>query len=67
MPSSTLSYTDRGVILVDNSLHNVFNNELVALAYPQVDIDVYLAQTQAPGYFSNSGFLNAGTSPWVLV
>jgi len=63
LPASSLNTTSRTVLLENNSIHNIFNNELVALNYPQVDIDVYLAQTQAPGYFSNSGFLNAGTSP----
>lgn len=63
LPASSVNSSIRETLLVDNSIHNIFNNELVALGYQQVDIDVYLAQTQAPGYFANSGFLNAGTSP----
>lgn len=63
LPASMFSSTDRNVILGYNSLHAVFNNELIALGYPQPDIVVYLAQTQTSGYFSNNVFFNLETSP----
>ncbi len=63
LPLSTLDETSRTVLLVDNSIHNVFEQELIYLGIPQVDIDVYLVNTAAPGYFYDGGFLSAGTSP----
>ncbi len=63
LPPSTLNETDRNVILKDYSVYNVFYNQLTALGYNDTDIQIYLVNTQAPGYFTANGFLSAGTSP----
>ncbi len=65
LPPSTLNSHDRQVILKDYSLKNVFT-EQINEAYPgipQETIDLYLQNTEAPGYFNNNGFVQGGTSP----
>lgn len=65
LPPSNLNSTSRTEILGTYSLYNVFLNQ-VQIAYPgasEADIAPYLVNTQAPGYFNNTGFLQGGTAP----
>ena len=66
LPPSTLSSTDRAVILKEYSIKNVFTTEIKA-AWPGLDptmVAKYLKNTAAPGYFSNKkGFISGGVSP----
>lgn len=65
LPPSTLNSTSRPEILDTYSLYNVFMNQ-IQIAYPNAtpsDIAPYLVNTQAPGYFSNTGFIQGGTAP----
>lgn len=65
LPASNLNTSDRKTILKDNSIKNVFT-AVILEAYPTATPELiapYLKNTEAPGYFSNSGFLAAGTSP----
>ncbi len=63
LPPSNLDETSRTVLLGDFSIYNVFHNELIELGYQETDIQDYLINTQAPGYFNADGFVSAGTSP----
>jgi hypothetical protein len=70
LPPSTLNTTDRNVILTDYSIKNVFTqriNDWALLNYgqtpTQTQLDILLANTQAPGFFSADGFVCAGNSP----
>ena len=63
LPRNTLNSTDRNEILVTNSIHTVFNDQIVALGYDQEDVDNYLYNTDAPGYFVHSGFVQGGVAP----
>lgn len=63
LPSNSLNSTDRATILEINSIHNVFNNQIIALGYAQQDVDNYLYNTEAPGYFNHYGFIQGGTAP----
>ncbi len=64
LPPSNLNEDSRAVILETYSINNVFTQIITDLGiYTDEQIQAYLAQTQAPGYFSSGGFLNAGTSP----
>jgi hypothetical protein len=65
LPPSNLDETGRDVLLVDYSIKNVFTNEINSV-WPSLDPNIlamYLQNTEAPGYFSKSGFLSGGTSP----
>jgi len=63
LPRNSVSSTDRTELLVTNSIHTVFNDQIVALGYPQQDVDNYLYNTDAPGYFNHNGFIQGGTAP----
>ncbi len=70
LPSSDLNTTDRTVILKDNSLKDVLSAEVTAyfvsewgLTPTQQQLDEYLGDAEAPGYFNNAGFVQGGTSP----
>jgi hypothetical protein len=63
LPPSNLDASDRETLLVTYSIYNVFYNELIELGYQEQDIQDYLVNTQAPGYFNSQGFVSAGTSP----
>jgi hypothetical protein len=70
LPPSTLNSTDRNVILKDYSIKNVFTNRINAWFFAtygftpsQTDLDIYLVNTQAPGFFNADGFVVAGNSP----
>jgi len=63
LPRNSLNSTDRTELLVTNSIHTVFNDQIVALGYAQQDVDNYLYNTDAPGYFNHYGFIQGGTAP----
>lgn len=63
LPSNTLNTNSRSEILVDNALQTVFSNQIATLGYTQEDIDRYLYNTEAPGFFNNYGFVQGGTAP----
>jgi hypothetical protein len=65
LPPSNLDETDRDVLLLTYSLHDVFYNELMELGYSENDILDFIYNTQAPGYFNEYGFVSAGQSPSV--
>jgi hypothetical protein len=70
LPPSTLDNSTRKVLLGDYSIKNVLTeqiNEWFFLTFgihPDAnDLSNYLKNADAPGFFSNSGFVQAGTSP----
>jgi len=77
LPSSTADLSTREAILVDNSIKKVLTTEMtnfVVTAYAKVGITLqpdeiaayltpYLKNADAPGYFSNHGFVQGGTAP----
>jgi len=65
LPPSDLNSTDRKVILKDYSIKNVFTNEIYSVwpGITQMEVDYYLQNTDAPGFFNNNGFVQGGTSP----
>jgi hypothetical protein len=66
LPPNTLDNADRTVLLKDYSIKAVFTSEITA-TWPEIDqnaLNIYLSNTEAPGYFSdNNGFVSGGTSP----
>lgn len=65
LPPSNLDDPSRSVILSDYSIKNVFTNEIYSV-WPNINEEVvqaYLYNTEAPGFFSNNGFVQGGTSP----
>lgn len=70
LPMSNLDITTRSVILEDYSIFNVFSGYIGAWytqeyggEIPQDILDDYLQNTQAPGFFNNSGFVAAQNAP----
>ncbi len=65
LPPSGLDATSHSVLLGDYSIKNVFTNEIKTVwpNIPQADLDAYLYNTSAPGFFNNHGFVSAGTAP----
>ncbi|NBC84113.1 MAG: hypothetical protein GVY19_12160, partial [Bacteroidetes bacterium] len=72
LPPSGLDSDERNVLLVDNSIRNVFLMELKQAYFPNLNIEDiadipfinnYLKNTEAPGYFNANGFVAAGTAP----
>ena len=65
LPGGSLDSDDREVLLVENSLKNVFTAQIQATFpdLPQEQIDAYLQNTEAPGYFNSDGFIQGGESP----
>lgn len=65
LPASTLDASSRALILDSASVKNVFtkqiHNQFPGL--PQMYINAYLHNTDAPGYFNKSGFVQAGVAP----
>lgn len=62
LPPNTLISSDRSEILVDYSIKNVFTNQILDV-YPNISqelIDLYLKNTEAPGYFNSEGFIQGG-------
>lgn len=65
LPAGDLNSSDRNVLLVENSLKNVFTAQ-IQTAFPGLSqelIDQYLQNTEAPGYFNSDGFIQGGVSP----
>jgi len=65
IPESTLNSNDRIVILKDNSIKNVFTDQIYEV-WPSVsstDLANYLHNTTPPGYFNSNGFVQGGTAP----
>ncbi|MCI5056831.1 MAG: hypothetical protein MRY83_12025 [Flavobacteriales bacterium] len=65
IPLSNTNSTDRQVLLVDNSIQQVFSDQIHD-TWPGIDsatVAGYLYNTEAPGYFDQGGFVQAGTSP----
>ena len=66
LPPSNLDETSRSTLLGYYGIRQVFEREIKAVwgtAVPQVLLNAYLANTQAPGYFDSEGIVSAGTSP----
>ena len=77
LPASTADITSREAILIENSIKTVLSNEItksIIAEYAAIGITLdpaevaqyiapYLTNTDAPGYFNNGGFVQAGTSP----
>jgi hypothetical protein len=67
-----LDASDRETILGTYSIHNVLSNQILSV-WPTINpevLDAYLYHTQAPGYFSQQGFVQGGTAPsqaWQLL
>lgn len=65
LPPSGLDEDDRTVLLEDNSIKEVFEQQIYDV-WPGIDpnaVDAYLFNTDPPGYFNNNGFMVGGTSP----
>ena len=65
LPQSGLDTDDRNIILVENSIKNVFTEQIYN-TWPNIDsltVANYLHNTGAPGYFNNGGFIAGGESP----
>lgn len=65
LPSNTLNTNDRYTLLVENSIRNVFEEQIYGL-WPWIDpetVEAYLYNTEAPGFFDYNGFIQGGTAP----
>ena len=65
LPESTLNTSDRTVILKDNSIKNIFTDQIYE-TWPSLDsasVATYLFNTDPPGYFDQNGFIKGGTAP----
>jgi hypothetical protein len=65
LPASDVDSNEREVLLVENSIKNVFRNGILSI-WPSINqdlLDSYLSEISAPGYFNNTGFISGGTSP----
>lgn len=65
LPSNTLDSDNRYTLLVENSIKNVFSAQILSV-WPFIDeetLNAYLYNTQAPGFFNQNGFVQAGTAP----
>lgn len=70
LPSNILDESDRNVLLVDNSVKNVFTDEITEWLIAEYGviptdelINQYLKNAEAPGFFNESGFVQGGTAP----
>lgn len=70
LPPSSLDTDDRNVILKDYSIKNVLTTEInqwfldtYSVRPDSTDLAGYLKNADAPGYFSNHGFVQGGTAP----
>lgn len=66
LPPSNLDEPGRSRLLGYYAIGEVFEREIRAVwgdQVPQVLIDAYLANTEAPGYFDSQGFVSAGVTP----
>ncbi len=65
LPPSNLDEPSRDVLLGDYSVKNVFSKQIYNL-WPTIDstdVEAYLYNTAAPGYFDRNGFIQGGVSP----
>ncbi|MFN2394587.1 MAG: hypothetical protein ABR597_02750 [Bacteroidales bacterium] len=65
LPPSDLDAADRETLLETYSIYNVFHDQIMSV-WPTIDpeiLNAYLYNTQAPGYFNQNGFVQAGTGP----
>ncbi len=65
LPRNTLNSSNRNTLLVENSIKNVFTNQIYEV-WPWIDstsVQSYLYNTDAPGFFDHGGFVQGGTSP----
>lgn len=65
LPPSNLDETSREVLLETYSIKNVFTEQIYA-TYPNISqelVDLYLMNTEGPGYFTDEGFVAGGTPP----
>lgn len=65
LPNRTLNATDRTTLLITNSVRNVLSAQIYEV-WPTIDsasVNAYLHNTEAPGYFTSTGFVQGGTSP----
>lgn len=65
LPSNVLNSDDRYTLLVENSIKNVFTEQIYA-AFPWIDpetVQTYLYNTEAPGFFDHNGFVQGGAPP----
>ena len=65
LPPSNLDSNDRAVLLGEYSIKNVFVDQITQ-KFPgisQTDLDAYLVNALAPGYFNSDGFVVGGASP----
>ncbi|MEA1886510.1 MAG: hypothetical protein U9N72_04805 [Bacteroidota bacterium] len=65
LPGSYLDEPSRSVLLEDYSIKKVFTQQIYEV-WPNISqesIDIYLYNTEAPGFFDNNGFIQGGTSP----
>ncbi len=65
LPLSTVDSEDRTVLLERNSVYNVLYNEVMTV-WPNASeeiLNAWLTNTQAPGFFSEDGFIQGGEAP----
>ena len=65
LPSNTLNSNDRYTLLEENSIRNVFEEQIYGV-WPWIDpetVEAYLYNTEAPGFFDHNGFVQGGTAP----
>ena len=65
LPGSYLDNPSRSVLLGDYSIRNVFSTRIYEV-WPDISqesVDVFLYNTEAPGFFDRGGFIQGGTSP----
>ncbi len=65
LPSHTLNASDRYTLLVENSIENVFTNQIYDV-WPAIDsasVQGFLHNTEAPGFFNQWGFVQGGIAP----
>jgi hypothetical protein len=65
LPLSSIDAEGRDILLGDNSIKNVFTNEVLTV-WPNAGqqlIDAWLTNTEAPGFFDGNGFVQGGTLP----
>ncbi len=65
LPNDSLDSSDRYVLLVENSIENVFTEQIYDV-WPNIDstsVQAFLYNTEAPGFFNHLGFIQGGTAP----
>ena len=65
LPSNMLDSSQRNVLLTENSINNVFTNQIYEV-YPSIDSTIlatYLLNAKAPGFFADGHFVQAEIAP----